>query len=604
VWDSALLALVCLFFMTLRWKKMDSLMWLDPAHWLNEISRLARGELPYRDFSFQYPPFVAFLYGWLLRLFGIRFTTVQVITNVVDIVAIACCYALIRKLLPRSLHLAVAGCLVAVCATSLMNFNVFSYVTYSPSLQTGAAGLLLLLFALLSGLRERNLGPAAWVLAACGGYIAVLSKPESALASLCVIGLFALITRRPWLALRILAVAFVPALGAYTALANAVGFANLRAGITGYGLATAFCPWWPTGVGVLGLLAALGEAVAVATVLTLPKRRSFGTEYGPRYRALLWAAPLGGLIFLTYIAYQNRYALTDPTLAPAEVARRVLPYLIYSTPVLEPVLMVSIVTFLYLAWRVLWTQDARPGDAELLLVVTVPVVMGARSLFSTTQNIYPEVAAICYPFLLVLGPYFLWRFLNSAAGPRYAVVVVAVLTIGYAVIRTAGGWSGMLSGRSYGTLHTQSGTVRLLNYDIDSRVYAYVMAHTSSDDYVLDLPYGGGLNFANGRRCPIFNVQLFGLGVPPYYEQLDLELIRRRPPRLVIGQDEPHLGTYWGFGQKGDRACPCPRLVWAPDQQVWDPNHVLPVVKYIEEHYQPVEKIGNKVIWTRQTPSS
>ena len=53
------------------------------------------------------------------------------------------------------------------------------------------------------------------------------------------------------------------------------------------------------------------------------------------------------------------------------------------------------------------------------------------------------------------------------------------------------------------------------------------MAHTSPDDYVLDLPYGGGLNFASGRRWPIFNVQLFGLGVPPYYEQLDLELIRR-----------------------------------------------------------------------------
>src|ERR1700676_580535 len=123
--------------MALRWKKMNSLEWFDPAHWLNEISRLARGELPYRDYSFQYPPFAVFLYGWLLRLLGIRFTTVQIITDVIDIVVIACCFALIRKLLPRSLHLAVGGFVVAVCATSLMNFNVFSYVTYSPSLQTG-----------------------------------------------------------------------------------------------------------------------------------------------------------------------------------------------------------------------------------------------------------------------------------------------------------------------------------------------------------------------------------------------------------------------------------------------------------------------------------
>src|SRR5260370_29218479 len=123
------------------------------------------------------------------------------------------------------------------------------------------------------------------------------------------------------------------------------------------------------------------------------------------------------------------------------------------------------------------------------------------------------------------------------------------------------------------------------------------MAHTAPDDYVLALPYGGGLNFASGRRYPIFDVQLSGLGVPPYYEQLDLDLIRRRPPRLVIGQDEPHLGTYWGYGQKGDRACPCPRLVWAPHRPLWDPNHLLLVAAFIQAHYHPVEKIGNKLLW-------
>src|SRR5579885_318765 len=155
--NAALLSLVCLVFVVLRWKKMGSLMWLDPAHWLNEISRLARGELPYRDYSFQYPPFVIFLYGWLLRLFGISFTAVQVITDVIDLGVIACCFVLIRRLLPPALHLAVGCCLVAVCATSLMNFNVFSYVTYSTSLQTGALGLFLLLFGLLPHIRGEQI---------------------------------------------------------------------------------------------------------------------------------------------------------------------------------------------------------------------------------------------------------------------------------------------------------------------------------------------------------------------------------------------------------------------------------------------------------------
>ena len=85
------------------------------------------------------------------------------------------------------------------------------------------------------------------------------------------------------------------------------GFANLRAGISAYGLATAFCPWWPTGLGVLGLLGALGEAVVIAAVLSIPFRR--------RYPGLPWLAVPGGILYLTYLAYQNWHALTDPGLS-------------------------------------------------------------------------------------------------------------------------------------------------------------------------------------------------------------------------------------------------------------------------------------------------
>ena len=176
--------------------------------------------------------------------------------------------------------------------------------------------------------------------------------------------------------------------------------------------------------------------------------------------------------------------------------------MIYTNAVLEPVLMVSIAAFLYLGWRVFRQRTASPVDKQVLLIVTAPVVMAARSLFNTSQSIYPEVAAICYPFLLILGPYFLWRFLNSAGGPRYAAAVVALLYAGYACVRVAGGWSEMLSDRNYGTLQTEAGSVKLLNYDIDSRVYAYVLAHTAPDDYVLDLPYGGGFEFRERTALP------------------------------------------------------------------------------------------------------
>jgi hypothetical protein len=594
--NAAAVAAISLVFAVLRWKKLESLLWLDPARWLNEFSRAARGEVPYRDFAFLYPPFTFYLYSWTMRGFGVSFTVVQTITDVIDAGVIACGYALIRRLFPRSLHVAVAGALVAVCSTSLMNFNFFSFVTYHPALQTGAAGVMLLLLGLLGYVRNGAMGRAAWALAAGGGFIAVSSKPEAALAALVLVALAGLMARQPGLSLKIAAAAILPGTLMYLSAGWAAGMANLLAGVGGYGLATEFCPWWPTGVGVFGMLAYCGAAVAIGAVLTLPKGNTFRAALAGRYGFLLAAGICGAGIYCGYIFYQSHDALTEPGLALAERVRRTLPYVVYTSPVLEPALWVTIAVFLTLAWRVLVRGAAGPADRELLLIVASPVVMGTRALFGTTLGIYPEVAAICYPFLLILGPYFVWRFLEPA-GPQYAAAIVMALTVGYGLVRVAGGWPELLSDQRYGTLSTAAGVVHVRDFDRDSGVYAYVLQHTAPDDYVLDLPYGGGINFASGRRDPIFDMQLQALGIPAIYEQKDLELIEQRPPKIVIGLDEANLGTFWGYGLKGNHACPCPRLVWEPDRPSWDPAHVYPVARYIQEHYRVERRIADRVVW-------
>ena len=229
---------------------MESLLWLDPARWLNEFARTAQGELPYRDFSFQYPPFVIFLYGWLMRWFGITFTTAQVITDVIDVLMVLFCVELIRRLIPAGLRLATAICVVVVCSTSLMFFNLFSFVTYIPSIQSGALGILMVLIALLSYLRTGRLNGGEWTILTIGGFIACLSKPEFILASIAAIAMLALLRRNFAFIIFIAAAVFIPSAIVYVIVGKAVGFSELRAGIAGYGLATAACPWWPTGLGV------------------------------------------------------------------------------------------------------------------------------------------------------------------------------------------------------------------------------------------------------------------------------------------------------------------------------------------------------------------
>src|SRR5260370_31923666 len=69
---------VCVAFAYLRWTKIPSLMDEDPSWVLGEVARFARGELPYRDFLWLYPPLGIFLTGYPLRWFGATFAGFQV----------------------------------------------------------------------------------------------------------------------------------------------------------------------------------------------------------------------------------------------------------------------------------------------------------------------------------------------------------------------------------------------------------------------------------------------------------------------------------------------------------------------------------------------
>ena len=75
-----------------------------------------------------------------------------------------------------------------------MFFNLFSFVTYIPSLQTGTrVGILIVLNVLLTCVQGGRLGVVGWTMLACGGLIACLSKPEFILASIAAVALVAIL---------------------------------------------------------------------------------------------------------------------------------------------------------------------------------------------------------------------------------------------------------------------------------------------------------------------------------------------------------------------------------------------------------------------------
>src|ERR1700737_3938720 len=79
----ALLMLLCVLFSAVRWLKTESF-WGDSARWIFEAWRAASGELPYRDFAWQYPPLSLPLFGAAFRVFGASFLVAQIVVDIIS----------------------------------------------------------------------------------------------------------------------------------------------------------------------------------------------------------------------------------------------------------------------------------------------------------------------------------------------------------------------------------------------------------------------------------------------------------------------------------------------------------------------------------------
>ena len=604
VLEVVFIGLICVLFAYLRWGKLNTLVREDPAIWLFQLARTARGELPYRDFSWNYPPLAIFVFGWALRWFGSTFAAVQAAVDVVSLIIIFLSDALLRMFLPRALRLATLILLITIGATAQTFFTLFSLLTYSPSLLFGTLGLLTFLVGVIHYARNGGRGKLDTALIGLGSFISLLSKPEPALACACTLTVLGWLYRRVWFAdvpvrrwipnyVQLLALCVVPAALIYVWTARAVGTDNLRAGILGYGLATFACPWWPTGLGLFGALAALGQAVVIASLTSLPWKQEFSRQYGRHYTMLLWSAWPCVLLYLGYYAFLNRGTLSsaEPSLMKLKT---VVPTLVWTSPVLLPVMWSAIAYCCYLGYRVLRGADTSRSSLELLLFLLGPVVMSSRSLFGTTLYPRTEVSAICYAPFILLGPVLLWRFLDQGASrSRAPAFVVLALVLGYAAIRVIGGYGMFLSDRDYETLATNAGNIRLRTDDGSAEIYRYVVASTSPSDSVLEIPYGGGINFASGRPGSAFTTEFEQLRMAPEFLQRDVALVSRLKPKVILADDRPNFGSFYGW--EGNMNCSFPRLVLQPDTASGDASYVLPVVQYITEHYRVDRRIGTKL---------
>lgn len=593
-----------------KWGKLNSLLWLDPAWWLNEYVRYARGELPYLDFYWPYGPLSADVFAWPMRWFGTRFAVAQVVIDILSLLVVFLVYKIACRLVPSPLGALTAILLIAVGITARTFFSLFSLISYTPAVHVGAVGLLLALWAILGYLDDGRPRPVS---IAFGAWIACLSKHETAFATLAVLIILCFFDRRlhfrqrttkDWLrryAVLLFMCLAVPIM-VYLLWARAAGWSKFAACLQGFGLAGMTCPWWPTGFGITGAVVELGEAWILLTVasLVVPAWRA---RLAGRH-SLVWLIAVCAAVGA--VAFQWRL-ISDLLFGPGSLGQRVrndFTELFSTSAVLRPVLWACYVygaTIVASAIRNSFIVTAtRTKD---LLLVSIPCVMGLRSLFGSMLALDTlEVPAASYPFLLLVGPYLLYAMLtrggtnfeNKSVACVWATTFCATIMIGYSIVRLIGGYTSMLSDTSFGIVATPAGRIRLTNSVTEKPILDYILANTKLSDTILELPFGGGMSFATGRKQPSYSTLFRQLRPPKAIQEEDLRRIEPHPPAVVIASHESNLGTLYGY--PGTLGCVFPRFVWQPDVPTSDPNYVLPIVDYIQRNYRVDRTIGQWVL--------
>jgi hypothetical protein len=592
----------------MKWGKLNSLLEHDSAWWLNEYARYARGELPYRDFYWPYGPLSADIFAWSMRIFGVRFAVAQAVIDLLSIVVIVLIYKLARRLMPSPLIELVTLWLIAVGITARTFFSLFSLISYTPAVHVAAIGLLIMIWSVIAYVDDGR-PRIAWI--AVGGWCACLGKQEAILASVVLFILLAIFDRRLNFADRTAKVwmrryvflgllCFGIPVAVYLIWAGYSGPGKFLACFQGFGLATMSCPWWPTGFGIVGSLVEIGEAwivLAVASLVVPDLRARFSQKYG-----LIWiiaACATAAMIWFQWRIYSDLFFGNDPL---RQRFVRDMTDLLSTSAVLRPVLWAG---YIYGAAILLsgLRHSFRVTKTQLtdLILLAVPCAMSVRSLFGSSLSLnLLEVPAISYPFLLLLGPYLLYaaltRYRQSPAmhTDKPAIAVVSAILVAYSVIRLVGGYPVLLSNAAFPRLETPAGPIWLSENATEKPILEYVLAHTSLSDSILELPIGGGIGFATGRRQPTYSTIFTQLRPPKAMQLEDLKKIAADPPAVVIAKQGVNLGTLYGY--PGTLGCAFPRFVWQPDQPTSDPTYIFPVVEYIQRNYRVDKTIGQWIL--------
>ena len=448
------------------------LFWSDHGRWLHEIARYAGGEVPYRDFTWQGPPFALWVVGGVARLTGSDLAAVSITTSLIFVALVVLYLVALRQLLPDlMLAISLPAFLFAVAYAHRSGVPL-PLGSAAPGIPVGFLCLLAALIALVSDFER----PSLWRGVLGGGLLALamLSRADYWITGvyLLVAGTMVLGRRGARGAVRFAPLAaclMVGAAGLAVAAARAGFYPVIIAQLRSAG-ALAISVVTPPSVERLTVDLAAAAAVSLTAVTALWLCLAISDRAAVRWAGLLTclfltaaAAHLGMSVAVArdlqsagpapMLTMSEEHLITSLQMGRGPIASalaffderfqaHLFPY------ILPPILLIIVLV----RWR-RWFDPQLRTRLALLLGLAVVARAHRPSFGPAWYNVFLELPAYTLFFLLLCGPE-----KSKAARAIRAALSVLILLGSYTYVSLARG-SLTLQG-TYPALETPRGTVR------------------------------------------------------------------------------------------------------------------------------------------------
>jgi hypothetical protein len=513
-----------------------SLMWGDIGRWSHEVERFARGELPYRDFQWHYPPLGLWVEGLLARIVGTDHPDLTAIATALSMGVAAAAAIFARRTLQRTDVLLLGASLVLAFAYAQINGPALPMGLYSPGALVGAVCISLAFVAFVRQLDDPSLATATWMALWAG--LAVLSKQDFWIPAAYVVGVTFLRTLQ---LLPPLVSATVVGLGVAAIVATA-GTSVLLPLLGGFGHATlaggqGFPSWERLTVDLFALAAVCGPFLLLYAVAS-------GRW---QWRAIGGVALLGAATGVLFVMMTMRVQPAAAGELPTRAQDLLRPHFENGGSLMRPAmgllvkrwlqtpLPVSLPPLLLLLTAIRWRTLPEERRVRVALLLGLAIAIRARRAFEATEWLEflftLPVLVLAVELLLPLEERARRRLRLAVAG---TVCVLALLSY-------------RREGRGWGTDRYFPEVTSTLRGNVHwsangARDYRRILATVDSLDPSRQRPlfafgFSGGWNYWLKRRNPYPFTQDF------FYSAFDADsvLALPRPQGLILFDLDPKL---------------------------------------------------------------